>query len=83
MIIEGTIKDFIPGNDFKHISESFYVNGIYFEYSPGTANFGYRKNSSNGGVLKGNGQYVRLGYVTDSVGVNIIVLIQIPTTNTT
>ena len=83
MIVEGEIQDFIPGNDFKHISESFNINSIYFEYSPAIANFGYKKYGSDNGVLKGNGQYVRLGYVTNSVGVNIIVLIELPITDST
>ena len=83
LIIEGNIQDFIPGNDFKHESESFSINGVYFEYSPAIANFGYKKYGSEGGVLKGNGQYVRLGYVTNSVGVNIIVLIELPITDST
>ena len=83
IVLEGEISDFIPG--YKHGDiESFSINGIYFEYLPATANFGYRKYASKGGCIKGNGQYVRIGYVySDYENTNIIVLIQLLITNTT
>ena len=78
LIVEGEVQDFVPGSDdWGNDTESFTVNGIKFEYSQPSAAFGYRRYAENGGVIKGNGQYVRIGYVIYD-DENVIVLIEIP-----
>ena len=62
-VIEGEIENFDPMPYDGHAEESFTVNGVYFEYSDYRSSLGYNNAASHGGVIKANGQEVRLSYV--------------------
>ena len=66
-IIEGEVTDFqeSPSSAFLgHSYESFKVGEVEFSYS-GDANYGYSKYKCDGGVIKGNGQRIRITYCND------------------
>lgn len=63
-IIEGVIENFHPMLNSGHNSESFNVDGVYFEYSDFLLQYEFNKTASHGGPLKRNGQEVRLSYIT-------------------
>lgn len=72
-IVEGYVQDFIPyvrGSD-----ESFTINDASFSYSDYGIQQGYNNTKSHGGVVTGNGQHLRIGYVNYN-GKNIIVYIE-------
>ncbi len=55
--------------------ESFYVNGVLFDYFP-ERTFGYETPASHGGFITGNSQYLRICYVTDNNGFNHIMKLE-------
>ena len=78
-IVEGYVEDFVPMPYEGHANESFQINGIPFSYSDFVITPGYRNAKSHGGVITGNGQYLRVGYIyfNETYG-NIIVYIEQP-----
>jgi len=78
-IVEGYVENFDPMPYSGHAVESFEINGIYFSYSDYTARQGYHNAKSHGGVISGNGQYLKIGYVQyyfNSENQNVIVYIE-------
>ena len=75
-IVEGEIEDFhTPDRPWNgHDSERFYVSGILFAYN-GDENYGYCKILYYGGVIKGNGQKIRITYYKE-YGRNVICSIE-------
>ena len=63
-VVEGKIENFHPMPYSGHDHESFTVNGVHFEYSDYYIFYGFNNTASHGGPLKGNGQEVRLSYIT-------------------
>lgn len=78
-IVEGYVENFHTVPFMGKGNESFDINGVPFFYSTGVIHPGYRKTKANGGVITGDGQHLRIGYVTynfnSSLG-NIIVYIE-------
>ena len=76
-IVEGYVENFVPMPPGGHARESFEINGVYFEYSDYNITSGYRNTKSHGGVITGNGQYLKIGYIyyNETYG-NIIVYIE-------
>jgi len=76
-IVEGHVENFdaLERNERGH--ESFEINGVTFSYSDSTIITGYHNTRENGGVIIGDGQYLKIGYIyyNDSYG-NIIVYIE-------
>ena len=63
-IVEGTVENFKPMQiDKKAAYETFSVNGTNFRYAMLDYNIGYQKVKSLGGVIKKNGQQLKIGYV--------------------
>ncbi|MBR0153302.1 MAG: hypothetical protein IJM26_05910, partial [Lachnospiraceae bacterium] len=78
--VEGYVEDFSPGNVEEEIAESFVIDGVYFDYYNMKTMFGYNKYASMGGVIKGNGQHLKIRYFDmegepGEVGLNMIVYI--------
>ncbi len=67
--VEGEVQDFIPNR------ESFTINGVKFEYSASDNGSQYKKAYDMGGVIRDNGQYLRINYTEDG-GKNEILCIQ-------
>ena len=74
--VEGPVEDFSPRMLMEHGSETFTVDGVTFD-CPTVREYGYDKTYGEGGVIRRNGQVVRIGYVTYK-GEHVIVLIQEP-----
>lgn len=62
-IVEGYVENFDSMPYSGHAVESFEINGIYFSYSDFEVQQGYHNAKSHGGVISGDGQYLRIGYV--------------------
>ena len=78
-IVEGYVENYDTTHPRGGPTESFEINGVYFAYSEYEIHQGYRKDKAHGGVISGNGQYLKIGYVnTYSNGErrNIIVYIE-------
>ncbi len=76
-IVEGYVHNFIPMPPEGHSNEMFDIGDVHFEYSDNLIVLGYHKSKPNGGVIRGDGQYLKVGYVyfNESYG-NIIVYIE-------
>lgn len=73
-IVSGEVTMFIAGSSDYSKVESFYVNNVKFEYS--NSNYcGYNKTKNEGGIITGNGQKLKIGYINYK-SENIIVSIE-------
>ena len=76
-IVEGYVQNFVPMPREGHSNEMFDINGVHFEYSDYNVVPGYNNARVKGGVIRGNGQYLRVGYVyLNATYGNIIVYIE-------
>lgn len=76
-IVEGYVENFDPMPYGGHKEESFHINGISFSYSDFSVQPGYNNAKSHGGVITGNGQHLKIGYVYyNSTKGNVIVYIE-------
>ena len=77
--VEGYVEFFSPMPYAGHAYESFVIDGVAFYYSDFSSTVGYHNARSHGGVITGNGQYLRIGYIPgDDAKDNIIVSIEAP-----
>ena len=76
-IVEGYVENFDPMPYEGHANETFEINGVKFSYSDYDIHPGYNNTKSHGGVIKENGQHLKIGYVylNETYG-NIIVYIE-------
>lgn len=63
-VIEGVVENFHPMPYGGHEYEKFTVNDTPFEYSDYYLFYGFNNTASHGGPINGNGQTVRLSYIT-------------------
>ena len=63
LIVEGYVENFHPMPKEGHDTEEFDLNGVHFEYSDFTVQQGYHNALSRGGVITGDGQHLRIGYI--------------------
>lgn len=57
--------------------ENFDINGVSFSYSDYSVGPGYNNTKSHGGVITGDGQHLKIGYIYyDEIHGNIIVYIE-------
>ena len=75
-IAEGFVADFHPMPKEGHDTERFTLSGAAFEYSDYSVQFGYHTSRAHGGIITGNGQHLRIGYVEDQRLGNVIVRIE-------
>lgn len=73
--IEGIVEDYFF-NRGKGPVETFTVDGIKFVCSDG-AEWGYRPTRDRGGVIAGNGQYVRIRYIPGKQKNTIVYIAQL------
>lgn len=73
-IVEGYVENFSTPTATGHDSESFSINEITFNYTD-FDNVGYSEIKAHGGVIHGNGQYLKISYVTID-GTNVILKIE-------
>ena len=79
-IVEGYVENFDPMPYEGHTDESFEINGVKFSYSDYNIHPGYNNTKSHGGVIKENGQHLKIGYVylNETYGNIIVYIEQIP-----
>lgn len=77
MVVEGYVENFVPMPYEGKSDESFEINGVKFSYSDYVVQYGYNNSKSHGGVITGDGQHLKIGYVyyNNKYG-NIIVYIE-------
>ena len=63
-IVEGTVENFHPMPEVGHDTEHFEVDGVYFEYMARNAKHYYSQCKKDGGFITGNGQKVKIWYVS-------------------
>lgn len=73
--VEGYVENFHPMPPEGHDTEDFDIQGVSFSYSDYTVMTGYHNAKSKGGVITGDGQYLKIGYVQYN-GENVIVYIE-------
>ena len=73
-IVSGEVTEFIAGGSDYSKVESFYIDNVKFEYSDSNY-YGYNKTKNEGGVITGNGQKLKIGYINYN-GENTIVSIE-------
>ncbi len=76
LVVEGIVENYhampIEGHDVEH----FEIGGIYFEYTNFEVLNGYNTPACYGGVIKENGQCLKIKYIEDDIGNNIILYIE-------
>ncbi len=76
-VVEGYVENFHALPPEGHDVESFEIDGVYFSYSDAKIITGYHNAKKNGGVITGDGQYLKIGYIYyDDLYGNIIVYIE-------
>lgn len=63
-VVEGIIENYRPMPSNGRGGESFCVKNKCFKYSDNAVIYGFNNTASHGGPLRGNGQQVRLSYIT-------------------
>ena len=75
--VEGYVENFDPMPYTGKKDESFEINGVKFAYSDYNIQPGYNNAKSHGGVITGNGQHLKIGYVyLNETHGNVIVFIE-------
>lgn len=74
-VIEGYVEEFYPMPYEGHDTEHFVIDGVYFEYSEYYIMNGYHKTAYHGGVIYGDEQHLKIKYIVDEYGENIILYI--------
>jgi len=79
-IAEGYVENFVPMPYAGRADESFEINGVKFSYCDYEMRPGYNNAKSHGGVITGNGQHLKIGYVYDdrTYGNVIVYIEQLP-----
>ena len=75
-IVEGYVENFDPMPPEGHKTESFDIEGVHFSYSDYSVMTGYHNAKSKGGVITGNGQHLKIGYIYYKGHGNVIVYIE-------
>jgi len=74
-VVEGYVENYNPLPADGKGTENFEINGVYFAYSNADGRNGYTAIAKYGGVITMNGQHLRIKYVTNEEGENIILYI--------
>ena len=74
-VVEGYVENFSPRPPGGHRMESFTVNGIEFSYADDLFHMGYKRSFYNGGVIKGNGQHLRIGYIEEGDNIEKVIIV--------
>ena len=74
-VIDGIVENFDSIPDSRVRGEEFDISGVFFKYHPDETFEGYHKTIERGGVIKGNGDSLRITYYT-KLNQNYIVKIE-------
>lgn len=75
-VVEGYVEEFDPLPFGGKGKESFEIGGVEFSYSDYSISPGYNNTKALGGVIKGDGQHLKIGYVFIEGYGNVIVYIE-------
>lgn len=76
-VVEGYVENFEPRPWGSGGDESFEIGGVQFSYSNVHTTQGYNKTKAQGGVITGDGQHLKIGYVfLNKYDGNVIVYIE-------
>ena len=76
-IVEGYVEHFETGPWGQGGDESFEIDGVQFSYSNVHTTQGYNRPKAQGGVITGDGQHLKIGYVLlNKYDGNVIVYIE-------
>lgn len=73
--VVGEVKNFTTTTPEGKGDETFNINGVHFSYSDNIIQQGYHTSKTFGGVVTGEGQQLKIGFVEKN-GENIIVYIE-------
>lgn len=76
LIVEGYVDQYHAMPMEGHDTEHFEINGVYFEYTNFEISNGYNVPACYGGVVKENGQHLKIKYIVDDAGNNLILYIE-------
>ena len=74
-VVEGYVTDFERFSSIEKTPEHFEINGVHFAYSEHDDTNGYHSVAGHGGVVTHNGQHLKIKYVTNEWGENVILAI--------
>ena len=74
--VEGYVEKFHAMPPEGHDSEHFVIDGVYFQYTAFEERNGYHRPACQGGVITNDGQYLKIEYVTNKKGENVILSIE-------
>ena len=74
-VVEGYVTNFERFSVIEKTPEHFEINGVYFAYSERDDTNGYHSIVGHGGVVTHNGQHLKIKYVTNEWGENVILAI--------
>ena len=61
--VEGYVENFHAAPFSGHDSDRFEINGVYFEYGGEIGTQGYNKTAAHGGIIRKNGQHLKIYYI--------------------
>ncbi len=76
LVVEGYVEKYHAMPITGHDTESFEINGVYFEYTNGEIYNGYNRPACFGGVITENGQHLKIKFIEDFDKRNIILYIE-------
>ena len=76
LVVEGYVEQYHAMPLRAHDTEHFEINGVYFDYTNFEISNGYNTPACYGGVVKENGQHLKIKYIVDDMGNNIILYIE-------
>ena len=74
LTVEGYVENYDPLLWHEKDAERFEINGVSFEYDDAGTN-GYQTTAKRGGVITENGQHLKVKYITNESGENVILYI--------
>ena len=75
-VVEGYVENYHPRSTVEKAPENFEIDGVYFITGvEGESSHTYHTVAQDGGVVTHNGQHLKIKYVTNEFGENVILAI--------
>lgn len=75
-VVEGYVENYHPRSTVEKWPENFEIDGVYFVTGvEGEGSHTYHTVAQDGGVVTHNGQHLKIKYVTNELGENVILAI--------
>lgn len=73
-IVEGNVENFEAPTNLYNRHESFWIDGVYFDYNDHEITFGYHNTIFDGGIINEKTQNIRVFYVHNPLNDNNIIV---------